>query len=110
VDAINKTSHFTQDEIYEHKMVGHKLFSWNKFRILGPMDHEYRYIIPVLKPNHDISWSPAKIAAVLGDTLAAGIDLACGLHNFFFARSTSTESSPFYAQVSLSVITNRTFS
>jgi len=52
--------------------------------------------------------SPAKIAAVLGDTLAAGTDLACGLHNFFLARSTSTESSPFYAQVSLSVINNST--
>jgi len=26
VDEINKTSHFTQDEIHEHKMVGHKLF------------------------------------------------------------------------------------
>jgi len=54
--------------------------------------------------------SPAKIAAVLGDTLAAGTDLACGLHNFFFARSTSTESTTFYAQVPLSVITNCTLS
>jgi len=42
---------------------------------------------------------------VLGDTLAAGTNLACGLLNFFFARPTSTESSPFHAQVSLRVIT-----
>ena len=110
LDEINKTSDFAQDKIYEHKMVGHKLYSWNRFRILGPMDHEHRYTIPVQKPNQDISWSPAKIPAVLGSAFTAGTALAYGLYNLFFAGSTSTESSPFYAQVSLSVITNRTFS
>jgi len=109
-DEINKMSDFTQDEIYEHKMVGNRLYSWNRFRILGPMDYEHRYTIPVLKPDQDISWSPAKIAAVLGSTFAAGTALAYGLYNLFFAGSTNMESSPFYAQVSLSVINNRTFS
>jgi len=107
---INKTSDFKQDEIYEHKMVGNKLYSWNRFRILGPIDYEHRYTIPVLKPELDMSWSPAKIAVVLGSIFAAGTTLAYGLYNLFFAGSTSTDSSPFYAQVSLSVINNRTFS
>jgi len=74
------------------------------------MDYEHRYTIPVLKPNQDISWSPAKIAAVLGSAFAAGTALVYGLYNLFFAGSTSMESSPFCAQVSLSVINNRTFS
>jgi len=110
VDEINRMSDFTQDEIYEHKVVGNKLYSWNRFRIIGPMDYEHRYTIPALKPEQDISWSPAKIAAVLGSTLAAGTALAYGLYKFFFAGSTSMENSQFYAQVSLSVINNRTFS
>jgi len=90
-------------------MVGNKLYSWNRFRILGPIDHEHRYTIPALKPEQDISWSPIKIAAVLGSTFAAGTALAYGLYKFFFAGSTSMESTPFYAQVSLSVINNRSF-
>jgi len=61
MDKINKTSDFKQDEIHEHKMVGNKLYSWNRFRILGPMDYEHRYTIPVLKPEQHMSWSPAKM-------------------------------------------------
>jgi len=110
LNIVNSTSAFAKDEIYQHKMVGNKLYSWNRFRILGPIDHEHRYTIPALKPEQDISWSPIKIAAVLGSTFAAGTALAYGLYKFFFAESTSMESTPFYAQVSLSVINNRSFS
>jgi len=34
------------------------------------------FALNLLKPEHEISWSPAKIAAVLGSTFAAGTALA----------------------------------
>jgi len=101
VNEINKMSDFTQDEIYEQKMVGNKPFSWNSFRILGPMVHEHRYTISVRKPNQDISWALAKIVAVLGSAFVKDTDLAYGFYNLFFAESTSTESLLVYAQVSM---------
>jgi len=45
---------------------------------------------------------------VFGSTFAAGTALAHGLYNISFAGSTSMASSPFYVQVSLTVIRNST--
>jgi len=110
VDEINKTSTFAQDEIYQHKIVGNKLFSWNRLRIVGPMDYEHRYTIPELVQDQDTYWSPTKLIAMISGSLAAGTALAYGLYNLFFAGSTSADISPFYVQVSLSVINNRSLS
>jgi len=63
-------------------MIGNKLYSWDRSRTLGPMDHEHRYTTPALKPNQDISWSPAKIAAMLGNAFTAGTALTYGFTTF----------------------------
>ena len=110
VDEISKTSTFTQDEIYEHKMVGNKLYSWNRFRISVPMDYEHRYTVPELIPEQQAIWNPAKVIAILTGTFTAGSILAYGLYNLFFAGSTSVDTSPFYAKISLRMINHRTFS
>jgi len=107
MEEINQTS-FSQDEIYQRKMVGNKLFSWNRLRILGSIDYEHRYTIPELVEDQDSYWSPAKLVAIISGTLAAGTALAFGFYNLFFAESTNVNTSPFYAQVSLRAINNRT--
>jgi len=89
-------------------MVGNKLFSWNRFRILGPIDHEHRYTIPELVEDQESYWSPMELVATISGALVAGTALAFGHYNLFFAESTSVNTSPFYAQVSLQAINNRT--
>ena len=107
MNEINQTSAFSQDEIYQHKIVGNKLFSWNRFRILGPIDYEHRYTIPELVEDQGSYWSPVKLVATTSGALVAGTALAFGLYDLFFAESTSVDTS-FYAQVSLRTINNRT--
>jgi len=74
------------------------------------MDYEHRYAIPELIPEQQSTWHPAKVIAILSGTLAAGSALAYGLYNLFFTGSANVDTSPFYAQISLSAINNRTFS
>jgi len=107
MDEINQTSAFSQDEIYQHKMVGNKLFSWDRFRILGPIDYEHRYTIRELVEDQESYWSPAKLVATISGALFAGTALAFGLYNFF-AESTNIDTSHLYTQVSLQAINNCT--
>jgi len=48
------------------------------------------------------------LVATISGALVAGTALTFGHYNLFFAESTSVNTSPFYAQVSLQAINNRT--
>ena len=108
LETISNFRNFKKDVIYEHKLVDDKIYSWNRLLLLGDRDYEHRFTIPALDPEQENYWNPAKLAALFGGAMVAGTALAYGAYNIFFAGSKLKSDQPFYAQVSLHAINNRT--
>jgi len=104
LETISNFRNFKKDIIYEHKLVDDKIYSWNRL----DRDYEHRFTIPALDPEQENYWNPAKLAALFGGAMAAGTALAYGAYNILFAGSKLKSDQPFYAQVSLHAINNRT--
>jgi len=104
LEIVKTSTKFKKDEIYEHRLNGDYLYSWNRFRILGQGDQEQRYTMPGIEYSSRGHWEPGKLVALITGTLAAGTALVYGVHNFFISNFSTNDEVSFNAEISLEAI------
>jgi len=57
LEIVKTSTRFKKDEIYEHRLNGNYLYSWNRFRILGQTDQEQRYTMPGIEDSSRSHWN-----------------------------------------------------
>jgi len=107
LETVKNSRKFKKDEIYEHHLIGNQLYSWNRFRILGSIDHEQIYTLPGINEEMEDHWNPGKLVALITGTLAAGTALLYGAYNFFLTNHAS--NADVYAEITLDAINNHTW-
>lgn len=72
------------------------------------MDFEQRYTLPEM-PTEELSiFTTAKLIATVTGAFFIGSAIAYGIYNYLVNSSSTSLAYPFYAQVSLQAINNRT--
>ena len=104
LEIVKTSTKFNKDEIYEHRLNGDYLYSWNRFRILGQVDQEQRYTMPGIEDSSRGHWEPGKLVALITGTLAAGTALVYGAYNFFISNFSTSDEVSINAEISLEAI------
>jgi len=97
---LKSNAQFATDEIYEHHLIGIKVFSWNRFKVLDTTDLQHQSTLPVL---HSLTFSHGfltQIFRLFNHTKRNSITLLSGLRNLFTTPQYS-RAKPFLAQISL---------
>ena len=97
---LKSNPQFATDEIYEHHLIGNKVFSRNRFKVLDTTDLEHQKTLPVLP---SLTFSDAlltQIFRLFDYTLRNSIRFFTELRNLFTTPQYS-RIKPFLAQISL---------
>ena len=104
LEIVKTSTKLKKDEIYEHRLNGNYIYSWNRFQILGQVDQEQRYTMPGIEDSSRGHWEPGKLVALITGTLEAGTALVYGAYNFFISNLSTNDEISFNAEISLEAI------
>jgi len=97
---LKSNTQFATDEIYEHHLIGNKVFFWNRFKVSDTTDLEHQNTLPVLPSLTFSHGLLTQIFRLFNHTIRKSIILLTELRNLFTAPQYS-RAKPFLAQISL---------